>query len=77
MKGKYERKGRQKKRWDDNIKKWTGRKFDSSTRAAEDRIRWLVVLCLTALSDSISVYIGSSPRERETKERTRDERQNV
>ena len=26
---------------------------------------WLVVLCLTALRDSISVYIGPSPRERE------------
>ena len=26
---------------------------------------WLVVLSLTALRDSISVYIGPSPRERE------------
>ena len=30
---------------------------------------WLVVLCLTALSDSISVYIGPSLREGERKER--------
>ena len=34
------RKGRQKKRWEDNIKEWTGVDFASSTRAAEDRTRW-------------------------------------
>ena len=34
------RKGRQKKRWEDNIKEWTGIGFASSTRAAEDRTRW-------------------------------------
>ena len=34
------RKGRQKKRWEDSIKGWTGMDFASSTRAAEDRTRW-------------------------------------
>ena len=34
------RRGRQKKRWQDNIKKWTGMKFEDSMRAAEDRERW-------------------------------------
>ena len=34
------RKGRQKKRLEDNIKEWTGMDFASSTRAAEDRTRW-------------------------------------
>ena len=38
MKGK--RKGRQKKRWEDNIKEWTRMDFVSSTRAAEDRTMW-------------------------------------
>ena len=38
MKGKRKR-GRQKKRWEDNIKEWTGMDFSSSTRAAEDRTR--------------------------------------
>ena len=45
MKGKRER-GRQKKRWEDNIKEWTGVDFASSTRAAEtgqDRIRLLQI----------------------------------
>ena len=32
-------------------------------------VSWLVGLGLTALLDSISVYIGSSPRERQKEER--------
>ena len=40
MKGKRKR-GRQKKRWVDNIKEWTGMDFASSTRLlAENRTRW-------------------------------------
>ena len=39
--GHSERKrGGQKKRWEDNIKKWTGIDSASSTRAAENRTRW-------------------------------------
>ena len=34
------KRGRQKKRWEDNIKEWTGMDFASSTRTAENRIRW-------------------------------------
>ena len=34
------RNGRLKKRWEDNIKEWTGMDFVSSTRAAEDRTKW-------------------------------------
>ena len=30
-----EKKGRQKKRWENNIKEWTGMDFASSTRAAK------------------------------------------
>ena len=32
-------------------------------------VGWLVVLGLMALSDSISVYIGPSPKERKKEER--------
>ena len=39
VKGKRKR-GRQKKRWEDNIKEWTGMDFASSTRTAENRSRW-------------------------------------
>ena len=38
MQGKR-RKGRQKKRWEDNVKEWTGMDFASLTRATEDRTR--------------------------------------
>ena len=31
------KRGRQKKRWEDNIKEWTGMGFGDSLRAAEDR----------------------------------------
>ena len=41
VKGKRKR-GRQKRRWEDNIKEWTGMDFASSTRAAENRSRWNV-----------------------------------
>ena len=34
------KRGIQKKRWEDNIKDWTGLDFNSSQRAAEDRQRW-------------------------------------
>ena len=34
------RKGSQKKRWEDNIKDWTGVDFASSTRAADVRTWW-------------------------------------
>ena len=39
VKGKRKR-GRQKKRWEDNIKEWTGMDCVSSTRAADNRTRW-------------------------------------
>ena len=34
------RRGRQKKRWEDNIKEWTGMGFGDSLKAAEDREGW-------------------------------------
>ena len=34
------KRGRQKKRWEDNIKEWTGMDFASSTRADENRTKW-------------------------------------
>ena len=37
-------KSRQKKRWADNIKEWTGMDFASSTWAAEDRTTWKMIV---------------------------------
>ena len=34
------RQGRQRKRWEDNIREWTGLEFGKSQRAAEDREKW-------------------------------------
>ena len=34
------RQGRQKNRWEDNIKAWTGLEFAKSQRAVEDREKW-------------------------------------
>ena len=34
------RKGRQRKRWKDNIREWTGLEFGRSQRAAENREKW-------------------------------------
>ena len=39
MKGKRKT-DRQKKRWEDTIKEWTGMDFGSSTRTAESKSRW-------------------------------------
>ena len=39
MKGKR-RKGRQKKRWVNDIKEWTGMDFASLARPTEDKTRW-------------------------------------
>ena len=34
------RQGRQRKRWEDNIREWTGLKFGKSQRAVENRNTW-------------------------------------
>ena len=34
------RQGRQKKRWEDNIRKWTGLEFGKCQRAVENREKW-------------------------------------
>ena len=34
------RKGRKRKRWEDNIREWTGLEFAKSHRAVENREKW-------------------------------------
>ena len=34
------RQGRQRKRWEDNIREWTGQEFAKSQRAVENRGKW-------------------------------------
>ena len=37
---KERRQGRQRKRWEDNIREWTGLEFDKSQTAVENREQW-------------------------------------
>ena len=43
------RKCRRKKRWEDNIRVWTGMDFASSTRAAEDMTMWEVTVVKSSM----------------------------
>ena len=40
VKGRRRRQGRQKKRWEDNIREWTGLEFAKSQRTVENREKW-------------------------------------
>ena len=48
MKG-AKRIGRQKKKWEDNIKEWTGMEFGDSLRAAEDREEWKDIVATSSV----------------------------
>ena len=43
------RRGRQKKRWEDNIKEWMGMGFEDSLRAAEDREGWKGIVATSSV----------------------------
>ena len=43
------RRGRQKKRWEDNIKEWTVMGFGDSLRAAEDREGWKGIVATSSV----------------------------
>ena len=43
------RRGRQKKRWEDNIKEWTGMGFGDSLRAAEDMEGWKGIVATSSM----------------------------
>ena len=43
------RRGRQKKRWEDNIKEWTGMGFGDSLMAAEDRDGWKGIVATSSV----------------------------
>ena len=48
MKG-ARRRGRQKKRWEDNIKEWTELGFGDSLRAAEKREGWKGIVAMSSV----------------------------
>ena len=38
------RRGRQRKKWEDNVREWTGLEFGKSQRAVENREKWRKVV---------------------------------
>ena len=57
---KRKRTGRQKKRWENSIKEWTGMDFANSARAAERRARWKGIVeksSLVPCGPSNAIYI--------------------
>ena len=43
------KRSRLKKRWEDNIKEWTGMDFANSARAAENRTKWKGIVAISDL----------------------------
>ena len=50
------RQGKQKKRWEDNIREWTGVEFAKSQRAVENRGKWRKLVAKSSV-----VPQGASP----------------
>ena len=48
MKGRR-RQGRQRERWEDNIREWTGLEFARSQRAVENRGKWRKVVAKSSV----------------------------
>ena len=57
--------GRGKKRWEDNIKEWTGIDFASSTRAAENRTRWKGIVANSSVMPIFKGY-GTEKKRKKT-----------
>ena len=51
------KRGRQKKRWEDNIRVWTGLDFNNSQRAAEDRQRWQKIVADVSSGASTTLMV--------------------
>ena len=47
------RRGRQKKRWEDNIMEWTGNGFGDSLRATKEREGWKRIVGIVATSSVV------------------------
>ena len=43
------RQGRQRKRWEDNIREWTGLEFGRSQKAVENREKWRKLVAKSSL----------------------------
>lgn len=41
------RRGRQKKKWEGNLRKWTGLNYAASQRIVEDRVKWREIVTMS------------------------------
>ena len=62
------RQGRQRKRWEHNIREWTGLEFAKSQRAVENREKWRKLVAKSAsgscpMSGSSALFISGCNRE--------------
>ena len=51
------RRGRQKKRWEDNVTKWTGLKLGEALRKAENREEWRTVVARSSMVPQLSTRL--------------------
>ena len=56
--GKKKRYTHEKKRWEDNMNKWTGLEFANSQRAAENRKRWRELVAKLSMMISATIRMG-------------------
>ena len=49
--------GRQRKRWEDNIREWTGVEFAKSQRAVEDREKWRKLVAKSSVMPQRSLWL--------------------
>ena len=52
------KRGRQKKRWEDNIKEWTGLELSDTLRKAESREEWRELVAKTPVAPIRSMTMG-------------------
>ena len=56
------RQGRQKKRWEDNSKEWTGLEFAKSQRAVEKREKWRKLVVKSSVVPQRSLHLRDRRR---------------
>ena len=52
------RQGRLRKRWEDNIREWTGLEFGKSQRAVENREKWRKLVVKSSVVPQRPLWLG-------------------
>ena len=51
------RQGRQKKRWEDNIREWTGQEFGKFQRAVKNREKWRKLIAKSSVVSPTTLVV--------------------